>query len=258
MRDVLRVVDSAGALYRSVAKEFLHQAFVAIREGNTFTIALAGGNTPRSAYEQIAASWKGAPGGTLNWSRVHLFWGDERHVPPDDPQSNYRMARETLIDRVPIPPENVHPIQSALPDPHEAASHYAAEIRDFFQLGPGELPRFDLVLLGMGADGHTASLFPGSDALEARERLAVAAWIENLRAWRITLTLSVINNAANVIVLVSGREKAETLRTVLEGPETQPLLPAHRIRPTSGSLLWIADREAASLLRQNPTGPPNQ
>jgi 6-phosphogluconolactonase len=247
VRGVLRV-DDASALNRSVAKEFLHQAFAAIRERDTFTTALAGGNTPRLAYQQIAATWKVAPGGPVDWSRVHLFWGDERHVTPDDPQSNYRMARQALIDRVPIPPENVHPVQSSLPDPHEAASHYAAEIRDFFQFGPGELPRFDLVLLGMGADGHTASLFPGSGALDARERLAVAAWIEKVSAWRITLTLPVINNAANVMVLVSGREKAETLRAVLEGPEASPPLPAQRIRPTSGSLLWIVDREAASLL----------
>lgn len=243
----LRVFPDHEALSRAAADTFLSAAADAIRDRRLFTVALAGGNTPRRTYEIIAQIWRAAPGGPLDWSRVHPFWGDERHVQPDHPDSNFRMADEVLIRHVPIPPGNVRPIPSALPDAGEAADRYQKELRDFFPLHAAELPRFDLILLGMGVDGHVASLFPGSAALEIRDRLVAASWVERLQSWRITLTLPVLNHAANLLVMVAGREKSETLRRVIEGPHTPPLLPAERLKPDSGTLLWLADEEAAWL-----------
>ncbi|HEX7077285.1 MAG TPA: 6-phosphogluconolactonase [Candidatus Eisenbacteria bacterium] len=241
----LRVVPDTPALAEAAAGEFLSIGAEAIRSAGRFTVALAGGNTPRLAYERIAATWRDAPDGPLDWSRVQLFWGDERYVPRDDPQSNYRMAREALIVRVPVPADNIHPAPTDLPDPREAAARYEATIRGIFRLVTGGVPRFDLVLLGMGADGHTASLFPGTEALDATERLTAAVHVSALDSWRITLTLPVLNRAANVIFLVSGADKAPTLRAVVEGPAAAPPLPAQRVLPESGSLTWIADRDAA-------------
>jgi 6-phosphogluconolactonase len=174
---------------------------------------------------------------------VHLFWGDERHVPPNHPDSNFRMAEEALIRHVPIPPDNVHPVPTALPDALEAAARYEEELRYFFQVPDGGLPRFDLILLGMGPDGHVASLFPGTEALEAPDRLVVANRVEKLQSWRITLTLPVLNHAASLLGMVAGREKSETLRRVILGPHTPPLLPAERLQPRD--LTWLADQEAA-------------
>ena len=246
-RGRLHVVADADALARTAAGEFLAYAWEAIRARGRFTVALAGGDTPRAAYAQIAAIWKEWGAGPLDWTRVHLFWGDERHVPPDDPRSNLRMARESLIARVPIPRGNVHPVPAALPDPHDSASRYEAALRDFFELDARAFPRFDLVILGMGADGHTASLFPGGDAVDEEHRLAVATPRPGagVGEWRVTLTLPVLNRAASVVVLVSGAGKAAMLHRVLEGPETPPLLPIQRLRPESGSLVWMVDREAA-------------
>ena len=251
MRGRLHVAPDADALARAAAGEFQVYALEAIRARGRFTVALAGGDTPRAAYAQIASTWKGWDDGPLDWSRVHLFWGDERHVPPDDARSNYRMARETLISRVPLPPSNIHPVPAALPDPRDAASRYEAMLRDFFELDPRAFPHFDLVLLGMGADGHTASLFPGGEALEEARRLAVATPGpgDGVGDWRVTLTLPVLNRAASVVVLVSGAKKAATLRRVLEGPAVEPLLPVQRLNPESGSLVWMVDREAAPWIR---------
>jgi 6-phosphogluconolactonase len=234
------------ALSRAAAETFLRLAAGATRDFGVFTVALAGGNTPRRAYEIIGQTWRDAPGGPLDWNRVHLFWGDERHVPPDHPDSNYRMTNEALIRHVAIPPRNVHPVPTEHPDAGKVAEYYEEELRGFFQLGAGELPHFDLILLGMGADGHVASLFPETEALEIDDRLVAANWVEQLESWRITLTLPVLNFAGNRLVLVAGREKREMLKRVIEGPHTPPLLPAERLKPDSGTLLWLADREAAS------------
>lgn len=242
----LRVAADRETLNRLAAEEFLRLGSEAIRARGRFAAGLSGGSTPRGAFERIAASWRKAPGGPLDWNRTHLFWGDERHVPLDDPQSNYRMAREALIDLVPIPPGNVHPVPAAQPDPEAAAATFEAEIRQFFELRAGQWPRFDLIFLGMGPDGHVGSLFPGSKALEETHRVVAANWVEKLGVWRITFTFPVLNQTAHTWVLVAGRDKTEALRRVIEGPHTPPLLPAERLQPKSGSLVWLADREAAA------------
>lgn len=243
--DGLRVVSDRDALSRIAAEEFFQLAREAIDARGRFCVALAGGGTPRDTYERIADRSKMAPGGPIDWRHVHLFWGDERHVPLEDPQSNYRMAKHALIDHVPIPPEHVHPVPTSIPDAPEAASRYEARIMEVFRLGPDDVPRFDLILLGMGADGHVASIFPGTDAVVEQKRLVMGNWIEATRTWRITVTFPVLNHAAHVMVLVSGRDKAPALRRVLRGPHEPPLLPAELLKPTDGSLLWLVDREAA-------------
>jgi 6-phosphogluconolactonase len=223
-------------------------------EGERFTVALAGGETPRHLYGLLASAEYATQ---VPWERVHVFWGDERHVPPDDAASNYRMAYDALLSRVPIPPENVHRMRAELADAREAARTYEDDLRGFFGLQPGALPRFDLVLLGLGADGHTASLFPRTDADgpegSARERLVAAPWVEKLNAYRLTLTPRVLNNADVVVFLVSGEGKAATVHAVLEGPLHPDLLPAQLIAPSGGTLLWLVDQAAAAQLRRRPT-----
>ena len=239
----LRIQADPSALSQAAAEEFLRLGPAAIAVRGRFTVALSGGSTPRPAYEQIAATWKTVPGGPLDWSRVYLFWGDERRVPPDDPQSNFRTANDALIRRVPIPPENIHPIPAMFPDVKEAASQYEDRLRAFFS-SPMGAPRFDLIFLGLGPDGHVASLFPGSAALEVKDRWVAENWVKSIEAWRITMTFPVLNRAANVIVLVSGRDKARALKRVVEGPHTPPLLPAERLKPADGKHVWLADKAA--------------
>ena len=228
----LRVASDPDALSRVAAEEFLRLATDAIGARGRFCVALAGGGTPRDTYERIAETWETAPGGPLDWNRVHLFWGDERHVPPEDPQSNYRMARHALIDRVPIPPENVHPVPASIPDAREAASRYEARLMEFFRLGPDDVPQFDLIMLGMGADGHVASIFPGTEAITEEKRMVIGHWVEAFGAWRITLTLPVLNHAAHVMVLVAGREKASTTRS----SRRSGFLPRRSVTPPSPAI----------------------
>jgi 6-phosphogluconolactonase len=246
-RDV-RIVENVEKLSWEAAEEFVRQAREAVRTRGVFSVALAGGSTPKAFYG-LLGSQKGAPfRARLPWDTTHLFWGDERHVPPDHPDSNYRMASEAMLSRVPVPPKNVHRIQAENPDAGKAADGYAEELRQVFRLESGQFPRFDLILLGMGADGHTASLFPGTDAVREQKRLVVAPWVEKFRAHRITFTPPVLNNAASVTFLVSGEEKAETLRAVLHDEYQPDRLPAQVVRPTHGRLLWLVDRAAARLL----------
>ena len=189
----------------------------------------------------------------LAWDKIHFFWGDERHVPPEHPDSNYRMAKEAMVKKVPIPPENVHRIKSENPNAHQAAEEYEEMLRAFFRLKAGEFPCFALVLLGMGSDGHAASLFPGTEALQEQRHLVVANWVEKFQAYRITMTMPVFNHATFVLFLVSGEEKAETLRLVLEGEGQKDLFPAQLIRPSEGRLLWLVDQGAGRLLNKANT-----
>lgn len=203
-------------------------------------MALSGGTTPRRVYELLASDeFKDQ----VNWQVVHLFFGDERTVAPDHPDSNYAMARTALISRVPLPESNVHPMPG-VGDPKLNAQKYEDELRSFF--ADAEWPRFDLVFLGMGEDGHTASLFPGTAAVKEDKAWVVSNWVERLGEFRITLTAPAINAAMNVEVLVTGENKAERLAEVLSGPRVPERLPAQLIEPTNGSLMWMVDAAAAT------------
>lgn len=234
------------ALGVEAARRYTDLAHTAVAARGLYTVALSGGSTPRAIYELLAShAWRER----TPWRATHLFWGDERHVPPDDKESNYRMADEAMIAHVPIPPGNVHRIKAELPDANEAADEYEKELRRGFRLNDmSARPRFDLIFLGIGDDGHTASLFPDTAALNEKTRLVVANRVEKLSTERITLTFPVLDAAANVIFLVSGEEKAKTLRAILTGDDAH--LPAQNVRPTNGKLLWLVDRAAASLLPQ--------
>jgi len=236
----LRVFESPAELTPAAADEIVTAAQQAVAERGRFTWALSGGSTPRGLYRLLASdAWRDR----LPWHAIHFFWSDERHVPPDHPESNYRMAREAMLDAVPVPPENVHRIRAEEPDAHRAAAEYEATLEDW--------PSFDLSLLGLGKDGHTASLFPGSPAIHERERLVVAPWVESLRSFRITFTPPMLNHARRTVFLVSGEEKAEALHAVFEGgriegerqPDTYPA------QVVEGNVLWMVDRAAARLLK---------
>ncbi len=242
---ILRRVADAEAVARAAAEEIVDAASRAIEERGRFTVVLAGGSTPRRTYELLADP--GEPFcGRLRWDGVHVFFGDERHVPPDHPDSNYRMAREALLDRVAI--GSVHRMRGEEPQAAAAAASYEAELRRFFGLAAADdpPPRLDLVLLGLGPDGHTASLFPGSEALDERRRWAVASFVERLGTHRITLTFPVLDRAREVLFLVSGAEKADALAQVFTPAPGSAPVPAARVRPERGALVWIVDRAAAS------------
>lgn len=226
---------------------FSNLAADAVKAKGTFTVALSGGSTPKELYALLASDE--APfREKVPWENVHFFWGDERHVPPDHPESNYRMVHEVMLSKLPISLENAHPIEAENPEAGRAAIDYEEVLKNFFHLGPGKIPRFDLVLLGLGADGHTASLFPGSEVIFNRKDLVAATWVEKFDSYRITLTPPVLNGAAHVIFLVSGEEKAETVREVLQGEHQPDRFPAQIVRPSDGTLLWLVDQEAARLL----------
>ena len=246
----LRIVDD---LARAAAEDFLRTVDESIAARGRFTVALSGGSTPRALY-RLLASGDEPYHRLIPWDSVHFFWGDERHVPPDHPDSNYRMAREALLDHVPVPAVNVHRIRGEAPDAAVAAAAYEEELRGFFQPAPGEAPRFDLVLLGLGPEGHTASLFPGSPALHETGRWVAAPWVEAHHTFRVTLTPPVLNAAARVVFLVSGADKAAALRAVIdfegdsEGERDVDRYPAQVVRPAAGTLLWLVDRAAAGSL----------
>ena len=235
----IRVFQDPSALFHAAAKEFSDQAQSAIREAGRFTVTLSGGSTPKSLYSLLATN------ADLPWDKVFFFFGDERHVPPDNPESNYRMARESLLAKVPVPPANVFRVQAENPDADQAAASYEQALRDFFQTPVSGFPVIDLVLLGMGPDGHTASLFPGSQALGEKSRWVVSNWVEKFKTDRITLTLPVLNNAKTVMFLVSGKDKASVLKEVLEGTQPASQFPSKLIRAEHGRLIWMVDQPAA-------------
>ncbi|RMH36925.1 MAG: 6-phosphogluconolactonase [Nitrospirae bacterium] len=207
-------------------------------------LALAGGSTPRVLYERLASA---DVADRLPWRHMHFFWGDERHVPPDHPESNYRLAYEALLSKVPVPASQIHRIHSELPRAVEAAERYEQELRTVFPVQSAP-PRFDLILLGMGEDGHTASLFPGSEVIHETAKLVAAPWVEKLQAYRITLTPVVLNAARQVWFLVCGEAKARALQAVLEGPYDPDTYPAQIVRPVDGQLVWFVDAAAAAWL----------
>jgi 6-phosphogluconolactonase len=241
------VRSSLDEVGREAAARFQRLAAESIVAAGRFSLALSGGSTPRALYRALAEPpFRDA----IDWPRVHLFWGDERFVPADHPDSNYRLAREAFITRVPIPEENVHPIPTEATNPETAAAQYEVTLRRFFVSPEREAPRFDLVLLGLGPDGHTASLFPESPALHENRRLVAAVYAPRLAAWRLTLTPPVLRAAHHILFLVSGRDKASVLQEILEGPYDPRQLPAQLARPEEGDLTWLVDEAAASLLQR--------
>ncbi|MFI5395528.1 MAG: 6-phosphogluconolactonase [Candidatus Binatia bacterium] len=242
------VCENASDLAKRAAREFSRAAQESVASRGRFRVALAGGSTPRAAYALLA----NAPlRQQVPWQQTEVFWGDERVVPPNDPASNYRMAHEILLAHVPIPPDHIHRFRTELSPPDAIARQYEDELRASFQC---TRPRFDLILLGMGEDGHTASLFPHSAALHEERKLAVALYAAHLQAYRVTLTLPVLNEARLVIFLASGRTKAEMLRHVLRGERQPERWPAQAIQPHEGRLVWLVDRDAAATLHPDDAG----
>lgn len=234
--------DPAGVA-RAAAELFVEQGRAAVARSDGFCVALSGGSTPRVLYE-LLANPREPFRDQIAWDKTHFFFSDERHLPPDHADSNYRMVNEAMFSRVPVPLQNVHRIPAENPNAEDAALAYEADLRRFF----GEaIPAFDVILLGLGEDGHTASLFPHSPALSETERLVVAPWVEKLNTYRITMTLPVLNNGKSVLFLVTGASKAEILRTVMNTDRSPDLYPAQAISPTSGAVSWLVDEAAARL-----------
>ena len=238
---------NADELSRRAADHFLRFAVEAVRKKKLFTVALAGGSTPKNLY-RLLASHEEPFREKLPWESIHFFWGDERHVPPDHHDSNFRMAWEALLSKVPVPSENIHRIKGENAVAANAADEYEAKLRQIFDLTEGHAPRFDLILLGIGSDAHTASIFPGSPVIKEKKRLVAAPWVESLQASRITLTPPVLNNAAAVIFLVTGGEKAKALQEILEGDYDPDRFPAQLIRANKEMVLWFVDQQAAVML----------
>jgi 6-phosphogluconolactonase len=234
-------------LTRRAAEEFVKTATDAVTRHGSFSVALAGGSTPKALYGLLAddPSFRSK----VPWDKMHVFWGDERHAGPEDKDSNYRMARESLISKSPLKPDQITRIMGEYADTEKAALEYEQALRAYFKLKDDGLPRFDLVLLGMGEEGHTLSLFPGTKALHpSSHRFVVRNWVGKLFTERITLTAQAANQANQVIFLVTRSDKALALKAVLEGPYEPEQLPAQLIQPSSGNLLWLVDQDAGKLL----------
>ncbi len=245
MSDV-RVLAGPEAVSRAAAEDFVALARAAVGDRGGFRVALSGGSTPRRLYELLAAApWRTQ----VDWARVEFFWGDERAVPPDHPDSNYGTAAAALLRPIGAPAEHVHRIKGELPDSEQAAREYQEELARVFGVPPdGPPPALDLILLGMGADGHTASLFPYSQALTERRRWVLSLYAARLGAARITLTAPVLNQGREIRLLVSGPDKAATLHEALQGPREPERLPVQLVAPESGRVVWLVDRAAASTL----------
>jgi 6-phosphogluconolactonase len=241
----IRVLPDPSALAEAAARLVVEHAQAAVNARGRVSIALSGGSTPRDLHLRLASP---PLVDQVNWSSVHVFFGDERCVAPEDERSNFKMAEETLLSRVPIPRDQIHRMRGELP-PEEAAEAYERELREFFG---GEPPSLDLVLLGMGDNGHTASLFPGLKAVHEHERWVVAEYVAEVGMWRITLTPAVLNLAREIVFLVAGAAKADMLRRVLEGPYAPEQRPAQIVRPPLGEVTWLVDAAAAAQLSPSP------
>ena len=242
----IRILADGAAIAKRAAQEFVQAAASAVREKGSFNAVLAGGSTPKALYRLLVND--PTLRSQVPWDKIHLFFGDERHVAPDHADSNFRMATEAMISKAPIKPEQVTRIKGEYPDAEQAALEYEKAVKEYFKLKDGEYPRFDLVLAGMGNEGHTLSLFPGTKALHADRRIAVRNWVGKLYAERITLTAPAACNAAQIIFLVAGADKAPALKAVLEGPFEPEQLPAQLLQPNNGKLLWLVDTAAGSML----------
>ncbi len=239
---LVTVVDDDVQLAATSALRITILIELALAVRDSAVICLSGGRTPARLYEVLADQrqpWRAR----IDWSRVYVFWGDERHVPPDHPDSNFGMAYRTLLSRVPIPPEHIHRIEAERPDAHEAARHYEAEMRD---------RTFDVMLLGLGEDAHIASIFPGSPLIDERSVRVAAAWVPHLHAWRITLTPLALLDARAILALASGPKKADAVRAALKLPEDVVRYPAQLLRRVDDRVEWIIDRAAARWLDAPP------
>jgi 6-phosphogluconolactonase len=242
----IRILANGAAIAKRAAQEFVQAAAAAVREHGAFNVALAGGSTPKALYTLLATD---PPlRSQVPWEKLHLFFGDERHVGPGDPDSNFRMATEAMISKVQLTKDQVVRIKGEYPDAEEAAREYEQALQSYFKLKPGEYPRFDLLFAGMGNEGHTLSLFPGTKALHADGRIVVRNWVGKLYTERITLTAPAASNAARILFMVTGGDKASALKAVLEGPFEPEQLPAQLLQPKNGKLLWLVDSTAGSML----------
>ncbi len=241
------VEPDAAALARRAAQYFVEKINESVASRGRARVAISGGSTPKAAFALMAdpkQPWRAK----MPWDKLELFWVDERCVPPDHPDSNYRMTREALLDHVPIDAGNIHRMEGEL-EPEAAAARYESLLRDTFRLEGAQTPRFDLIQLGMGPDGHTASLFPHTQAIHEMSRLVVSNHVpQQKESWRTTLTWPVINQGASVFFLIGGAEKAARIQEVFMGPRDPERLPSQLIRPAGGILALILDRDAAALL----------
>jgi 6-phosphogluconolactonase len=240
---MIQAYDDLEKLSQAAAELFVERAKSAVQAQGRFAVALSGGHTPERTYQLLASP---PLRDQVPWQETHVFWGDERCVPPRDPLSNERMARQALLDHVPVPPAHVHPM-SCVTTPGECAQQYEALLHSFFA---GRSCRFDLIFLGLGENGHTASLFPGTPVLDEQERWAAEVYVTEQDLYRVTLTVPLINHAALVAFLVAGADKAQVLHEVIEGPSDPHRLPAQLIRPIGGELAWLVDKEAAAALQR--------
>lgn len=244
----IRKLTTPQDLFAAAAEEVVRAANAAVKQRGRFTLALSGGSTPKGLYNLLATNART----TFPWDCTFFFFGDERHVPPTDSESNYRMADEAMLSKIPVAASNVFRVPAENPDAAAAAQAYEQTLQNFFQLKTGEFARFDLILLGLGPDGHTASLFPESAGLQEKSRLVIANWVEKFKTSRLTFTLPVLNAPRSVFFLVSGTDKASALHAVLEdGSAPGERYPAKLVRPTDGRLIWFLDVAAASGL-SNP------
>jgi 6-phosphogluconolactonase len=241
---MLKVYRDLEDVSQNAAKILLEAAQMTVKTQGRFSLVLSGGNTPRRLYELLA---KPPYREQMPWKNTHVFWGDERCVPADDQRNNANMARQVLLDQVPIPDEQIHPIASTLP-PLKAAENYQDTLKEYFK---SKSAGFDLVLLGLGENGHTASLFPGTAVLDEDRYWVSEVYVANLRMWRVTLTAPILNRARKTIFLVSGAGKAWVLNQVINGPRRPKELPAQLIQPQNGDLLWLVDQAAASLIQRD-------
>ena len=242
---MIRILKNLEQVSAGAAEEIIKIAVDAVEKRGLFRISLSGGSTPKTLYSKLAYDQDLKK--QMPWQNTHFFWSDERTVPPDHPDSNYRMVEEAMFKHVSVSEPQIHRIHAEAEEPIHAAEEYENEIRQHFNVSAPEMPQFDLVLLGMGPDGHTASLFPGTKALQEQKRLVVSNWVAKFNTYRITFTVPLINHAANVMFLVCGDDKAAALKAVLEGPYDPEVYPSQLIKP-EGELIWFVDQAAGKLL----------
>jgi 6-phosphogluconolactonase len=242
----IRILADGTAIARRTADLWIAAAKSAVEQKGVFRVALSGGSTPKTLYTLLATDANLRA--QIPWGKTQFFFGDERHVPPDHMDSNFRMADDAMLSQVPAKPDQVHRIKAEYGDAEKAALEYEQDLRTSFQLAAGQLPRFDLFLVGMGDEGHALSLFPGTKALHDNGRLVMRNWVGKFYTDRVTMTAPVANNAALIVFMVTKADKAPALKAVLEGPHEPEQLPSQLFAPTNGKLLWLVDKDAAGML----------